>query len=185
MKLIFLTVFLFFPISIMLSKISDKLLIKSVCKRYPNEIIIYKSQSPLFITLLIPFFMCVLPACIVLPYLLTNGILNFSTSKLVSFVFVFMVMPLCIFSVIIHNLFKTIITNKRITNGRSNSLLFKNINFLLKDIEKLEWQKPNKAILATFKNNEMFIFGQFTIDKNLYARVKKLIYNQKEVINDV
>jgi len=55
----------------------------------------------------------------------------------------------------------------------------------LADIEKLEWCKSNRAILVTFKNNEMFTFGQFTVDKKLFERIKKLICNQKEVINDI
>lgn len=177
----FLTILLFLPITFFAIKISDKILVKSIYEKYPAETIIYKFKPSIFITLILPFLMCAFPVCVALPYLLINEIINFNTSMLIIFIFVFMVLPLCIFSVMIHNLFKIIITNKRITNGKSNSLFFKDINFLLTDIKKLEWCKPDKTMLVTFKNDKIFIFGQFTVDEKLYEKLKKLINKSRDI----
>ena len=180
MTVIFLTVFLFFLISILLFKISDKLFIQSIHKKYPNETIIHNFKPPMFITLIIPFLMCALPGCIVVPYLLINGIIDFSVSISAIFIFVFMVIPACVFSVCQYNLFKNVITNKRVTNGKNNSLLYNKVDFLLEDIKALEWHKPHKAIIATFKNNEMLIFAQFMTDKELFEKIKSFIFEKGE-----
>jgi len=163
--------------ALVLSMISDKLLIKSIKAKYPKEELIYNFKTSIALTIMMPFATGSFMGACAIPFLLSNALSEMTLFQKISFIWLCLMLPLVIFANIMVLMRKVIATNKRIIS--TSFFKFKwwkvNFEFLLSDIKSMSWNDAYNHIDIVLKNDEMYTLGGTKSAKQCYEKVRNLL----------
>lgn len=172
--------------ALVLSMISDKLLIKSIKAKYPKEELIYNFKTSIALTIMMPFGIGSFIGGCTIPFLLSDALSEMTLLQKISFISLCVMLLLVFFSNIMILMRKVIATNKRIVS--TSFFKFKwwkvNFEFLLSDIKSISWNDAYDHIDIVLKNDEMYTLGGAKNDKQCYEKLKNLLdYKEKKEQN--